>query len=276
MKKLNKHHVGLLSQVLSGVLNVALCSIKFYIGTITNSISILQDAYNNLGDVGSSVVGGIGVGLAGKKPTEKYPHGFGRVEEVAALFMNIVFLFFGAYFIWSSAERFVMPFPISFSWWSFVVIAITMAIKVGMFVGLAYKVDKSPVIKANMLDSILDSGITAMTLVAYGVSYASNMPVLDAIFGMVIGIVIVIAMIRNLIETIERMVGSTQLNEKIEETFEELGIKVKTYKAYSYGRRIESVVQLYEEITKEQVQELEKRNIYIISVQFMDQEKGEN
>ena len=57
MKKWSENKTGILSQVFGGIVNVALCSVKFYIGTLTNCISILQDGFNNLGDVVGNVAG---------------------------------------------------------------------------------------------------------------------------------------------------------------------------------------------------------------------------
>ena len=196
MKKWNENKVGILSQVFGGIINVALCSVKFYIGTLTNCISILQDGFNNLGDVVGNIAGGVGVGLAGKKPTEKYPHGFGRLEEVATFLMYVIYLIVGVLFIYKSVDRLFFHPPIFFMWWSFIVVAITMVVKIGMFFGYwaSYKVNKSPVIKADMIDSLQDVGITAMTLLSYGVSALSTAPV-DAIIGIAIGVFIIISII---------------------------------------------------------------------------------
>lgn len=274
MKKGNELKVGILSQVFGGIVNIALCGVKFYIGTITNCISILQDAYNNLGDVVGNATGALGIGLAGKKPTEKYPHGFGRFEDVATLFMYIIYFLVGALFIYKSVERLFFHPPIFFLWWSFIVVAITMLVKVGMFFGYwaAYKVNKSSVIKADMIDSLQDVGITAMTLLSYGLSMASAAPV-DAIIGIIIGVFIIVSIIKNLKGTIESLMGSWDIDQKVEDAFEANKIEYIDYKAFGYGRRIECVVELKNELTEEQIKALEDSKIFIISAKFDKKEE---
>ena len=278
MKKLSETKAGILSQLLGGILNTAICCVKFYIGTLTNCISILQDGFNNLGDVVGNVTGGIGIGLAGKKPTEKYPHGFGRIEDVAAFFMYIIYFVVAILFIYKSIDRLFFHPPIFFLWWSFIVVAITMLIKVGMFFGYwaAYKVNKSPVIKGDMIDSLQDAGITAMTLVSYGVSALGVAPI-DAIMGIIIGVLIIVSIIKNLKPNIESLVGSTwDTDDKVEEVFKKNGIEYVKYKTFTYGRRIECMVELKnEDLSEEQIKNLEKEKIFITRTKFLDNGEGE-
>ena len=71
----------------AGVVNLALGILKFYAGIFTNSISIISDGINNFGDVFSNAGAAAGFAFENKKPTAKYPFGFGRVEYVVALVM---------------------------------------------------------------------------------------------------------------------------------------------------------------------------------------------
>lgn len=278
MKKWSENKAGILSQVFGGIVNAALCGVKFYIGTLTNCLSIYQDGFNNLGDVVGNITGGIGVGLAGKKPTEKYPHGFGRIEEVATFIMYVIYLLVGVLFIYKSIDRLFFHPPIFFLWWSFIVVAITMLVKVGMFFGYwaAYRINKSPVIKADMIDSLQDIGITAMTLLSYGVSALSTAPI-DAIIGIAIGVFIIISIIRNLIVNVNSIMGNTNdTDEKVEEAFKTNNIEFVKFKTFTYGRRIECMVELKnEDLSEEQINNLEKEKIFITKTKFLDQGEGD-
>ncbi len=278
MKKWSENKAGILSQVFGGIVNAALCGVKFYIGTLTNCLSIYQDGFNNLGDVVGNITGGIGVGLAGKKPTEKYPHGFGRIEEVATFIMYVIYLLVGVLFIYKSIDRLFFHPPIFFLWWSFIVVAITMLVKVGMFFGYwaAYRVNKSPVIKADMIDSLQDIGITAMTLLSYGVSALSTAPI-DAIIGIAIGVFIIVTIIRNLIVNVNSIMGNTNdTDEKVEEAFKTNNIEFVKFKTFTYGRRIECMVELKnEDLSEEQINNLEKEKIFITKTKFLDHGEGD-
>ena len=76
---------GELSGAVGIFINLLLSAAKFFVGTISGSISISADAENNLSDAGSSVVTLVSFKLA-KKPADKdHPYGHGRIEYIAAL-----------------------------------------------------------------------------------------------------------------------------------------------------------------------------------------------
>ncbi|MBR4953189.1 MAG: cation transporter, partial [Oscillospiraceae bacterium] len=54
-------------------LNIVLFAAKFLAGTLSGSVAITADAFNNLSDAGSSVITLVGFALAGKKPEPEHP-----------------------------------------------------------------------------------------------------------------------------------------------------------------------------------------------------------
>ena len=69
-------------------LNVLLFAGKFFAGTLSGSIAITADAFNNLSDAGSSVVTLLGFRLAGRKPDPEHPFGHGRMEYLSGLVVS--------------------------------------------------------------------------------------------------------------------------------------------------------------------------------------------
>ena len=59
------------------LLNVLLFTGKFIAGTISKSIAITADAFNNLSDAGSSIVTLLGFKLGAAKPDPEHPFGHG-------------------------------------------------------------------------------------------------------------------------------------------------------------------------------------------------------
>lgn len=72
---------GVLSSAVGIFCNIVLFIVKGLSGYFLHSISVTADAFNNLSDAGSSVVGLIGVKMADKD----HPFGHGRIEYIAAL-----------------------------------------------------------------------------------------------------------------------------------------------------------------------------------------------
>ncbi|MHA1377605.1 MAG: cation diffusion facilitator family transporter [Candidatus Helarchaeota archaeon] len=62
--------------------------IKFFTGFIINSTALIADSINSASDVISGIAILIGITLSQKKPTEKFPYGFHKVENFAELFIS--------------------------------------------------------------------------------------------------------------------------------------------------------------------------------------------
>ena len=76
---------GYLCGAVGIVLNILLFVGKFAAGTLSGSVAVTADAFNNLSDAGSSVISLIGFRLASQKPDPHHPFGHGRFEYIASL-----------------------------------------------------------------------------------------------------------------------------------------------------------------------------------------------
>ena len=68
---------------------------KITVGLISGSISITADGFNNLTDMGSSVISIIGFHLAGKPADSEHPFGHGRIEYISAFIVEILIFLVG-------------------------------------------------------------------------------------------------------------------------------------------------------------------------------------
>ena len=64
--------------------NLVLFVIKITIGLVSGAFSIIADAFNNLTDLGSSLITLLGFKLAAKPADKDHPFGHGRMEYVSA------------------------------------------------------------------------------------------------------------------------------------------------------------------------------------------------
>lgn len=60
------------------------------VGILLHSVSVTADAFNNLSDAGSSIIGMIGVKMAEKPADKEHPFGHGRLEYIAALIVSFL------------------------------------------------------------------------------------------------------------------------------------------------------------------------------------------
>lgn len=227
--------------------NVILFFVKLFIGIACNSISILSDAINNLGD---TLAFGIGVFsfVMLKRRNENLSFGYGRMEYVADFLMAIIICVVGGGFMYNAVERMILPSILTFTWRYFAVIGVTAVVKAGLgvFFWQRNKVLDSGVLKASAIDSFTDVGITCMTLIGYSLHQAVTLRI-DAIFGIAISAFMLANGIKLLISSVKTLLG-----EKIKEAEREeivaickkydVVASVKGMNLHKYGAEYEELV----------------------------------
>ena len=124
---------GTLAGVLGMVCNFLLFGIKLFAGIVTGSIAVTSDAFNNLSDMGASVVSVISAKLSNQRPDADHPYGHGRYEYIASLFVAAMILMVGIELLKSSVDKILHPTEVTVSLLPLVLLCISVAIKVWMF-----------------------------------------------------------------------------------------------------------------------------------------------
>ena len=73
-------------------LHVDTQAIEEVIGLMTNSAVLLSDAIHGGSDLISVITSWIGLKIAQRKPTQKFPYGFYKAENLAALVVSVLIL----------------------------------------------------------------------------------------------------------------------------------------------------------------------------------------
>ena len=83
-----------------------LAAIKFLAGTLSGSIALVADAVHSLTDVISSIGVVIGLKISDRTPTETFPYGFYRAENIVSLFLALAIIYAGYEIVLTSVEKF--------------------------------------------------------------------------------------------------------------------------------------------------------------------------
>lgn len=236
-----RHAYGVLCSIMGIIINVILFAFKLFAGTISHSIAITADAFNNLSDAGSSIITLIGFKLAASKPDEDHPFGHGRIEYISGLFVSVMILFMGFELTKSSFIKIFNPLELDFSPIIIVILALSVLAKCYMAF-YNFKIGKkinSAAMKATATDSLSDTISTLVVLVATVISAYSPYHV-DGICGTIVGIFILIAGLKAAKETIDPLLGTApdpELVKQIEEivTSYELVIGIHDLMVHNYG-----------------------------------------
>ena len=196
------------TSVIGILTNAFLAVFKAFVGLASNSIAIVMDAVNNLSDAASSVITIVGTKLASKEPDKKHPFGYGRVEYLSAMVISIIVLYAGITAFVESVKKIVNPVTPDYSVASLVIVAVAVVVKIvlGSYVkGVGRKVNSDSLINSGE-DAMLDSVISASTLVAAAVFMIFDIS-LEAWLGAIIAAVIIKSGFEMLRSTLSKILG---------------------------------------------------------------------
>ena len=198
------------TSIIGIIANVFLAGFKAVIGLMTHSIAIVLDAVNNISDAGSSLITIVGTKLAGREPDKKHPFGYGRIEYLSAMIISVIVLYAGVTSFVESVKQIINPETPDYNTVSLIIVAVAVVVKIllGRYVkGVGVKVNSGSLINSGE-DAMLDSVISASTLVAAGVFLIFDVS-LEAWLGAIISIVIIKSGIEMLKDTISQILGES-------------------------------------------------------------------
>lgn len=208
---------GQLCGIVGIALNVLLFAGKFFAGTLSGSIAITADAFNNLSDAGSSVVTLLGFRLAGRKPDPEHPFGHGRIEYISGLAVSALILLMGVELAKSSFQKILHPEEVEFSAVAVVILLASIAVKLYMSIynrGIGKKINSSAMV-ATGIDSLSDTISTAAVLVAMLVGKFSGL-MIDGWVGMLVALFILYSACRAAMETVGPLLGQAPEEEFVQ------------------------------------------------------------
>lgn len=189
-------------------LNILLFIGKWLAGTLSGSIAITADAFNNLSDAGSSVITLIGFKLSGQKPDPEHPFGHGRMEYISGLFVSVAILIMGFELIKSSVGKILHPEAIESSPVILAILVASILIKLYMCFynrSIGKKIN-SAAMRATANDSLSDTVSTTLVLAATIISQLTGV-ILDGWFGVLVGIFIFYTGITTMKDTMDPLLG---------------------------------------------------------------------
>lgn len=191
-------------------LNLLLFVGKLFAGTISGSIAITADAFNNLSDAGSSLVTLLGFRLAGRKPDPEHPFGHGRMEYISGLAVAGLILLMGVELGKSSLKKILSPEEIVSSPLVLAILAVSVAVKLYMFYynrSIGKKI-KSAAMSATATDSLSDAVSTTAVLIATLVGQFTGLNI-DGWVGLLVALFILFSAYKAAKETLSPLLGQT-------------------------------------------------------------------
>ncbi len=214
------------------LVNIILFVIKFSIGKIYNSLSILSDSLNSLVDIITALAIFYSIKINEKEADHNHPFGHTRAESIVGYTIGILTVILGLKIIQSSISRIINPVIVTFSYLMFFAVGITVLLKSGLLIFIKTKLkENSPALKANMQDHFNDIVISIGVLISV-IGIKKGFIILDTITGSLIGLYIIYAGVKISKENIKMLMGE-KADEKIVEKIKKIALKCKEVKKVS-------------------------------------------
>lgn len=199
---------GILSGAVGIILNLLLFGFKFLAGTLSHSIAITADAFNNLSDAGSSLITLFGFKMAGSEADSDHPFGHGRIEYLSGLFVSMAILFMAYELIKSSVIKVINPIETTFSPVIAIILLVSVLTKLYMFFYNRYiskKIDSSAMM-ATAKDSLSDTLSTTVVFASMLISHFYHIQI-DGWCGIMVGLFILYTGYNAAKDTINPLLG---------------------------------------------------------------------
>ena len=170
----------------------ATTALQVVIYIASGSVALLADTVHNLGDALNSIPLLFAFYIARRAATKRFTYGYGRLEDIAGVFIVISIAFSAAYILYESTQRLLNPLPLDNLEWIALAslvgfmgneLVAEMQIRVGRRIG-------SDAMIADGQHARID-GLTSLAVLVAVVGTLIGLPILDPIVGIVIALAIV-------------------------------------------------------------------------------------
>lgn len=199
---------GLMASVVGICCNILLFAGKLCVGILINSISTMADAFNNLSDAASSIIGFVGMKMAQKPADADHPFGHGRIEYISAFIVAFMVIQVGFSLFKTSLGKILHPEELTFHLGSILILCLTIGIKgwMAFFYRKLGKRIRSKVLMAGAADSLGDMVATLATIVsitAFGIWQIN----IDGIIGLAVSLLIMLTGFNIAKDTLAPLIG---------------------------------------------------------------------
>ena len=216
-----REQVGKVASVVGIVVNLVLSLCKIAVGTLFGLISVMADGFNNLTDCGSNIVSLISFKLASRPADKEHPYGHARIEYVASMIVGFIVMLL-AFELGSESVNKIVDLvkgnstQVTFEVITVVVLGISILGKLWFyfFNSKLAKTYNAELLKATASDSLSDVFATTAVLVSVVISPFTGFNT-DGIMGIVVAVLIAIAGVGILRDTLNHLLGASPTEELI-------------------------------------------------------------
>lgn len=174
--------------------NGILAVLKVVVGLISGSVAVIADGIDSASDIVGSIITYYASNVSERPPDKEHPWGHKRIEAIATKVIAILILFAGLQLVISTVSMLwkgeVREIP---GYAAIVVTIISIIGKAGIAIykfRVAGKTN-SLMVKADAINMKNDIFLSLSVLVGLGLTYITNLPIIDTLVGVALGLWII-------------------------------------------------------------------------------------
>jgi len=247
--KLESKKLAYVEGIGSIVINSVLFILKYWVGIMTGSITIIADAWHTLSDSLTSIVVILGAKISSKPADKNHPFGHGRAESVASIIIGVLLFIVGLNFFFDAIQKLRSKEAAVFSTASIIIFIISVITKeaVAQFSFWAYNKTKSHSLKADGWHHRSDAIASAIILIS--IFLGKNLWWIDGVFGMIVSLLIVYTAIDIMKEAAQPILGEIPKQDNIDKIIkigERFNLNnIHHIHEHSYGSHLEYTMHVY-------------------------------
>lgn len=220
-EKLSKQKSIQQASILGIIGNIFLLSLKGTIGFVTNSRSMIADAFNSAGDIFSSIMTFIGNKIASKPSDNDHNLGHGKAEYIYSMLISITMILLSIKLFIDSTKSLIQGSTYTFSIWLVIICVINIIIKLSLYLytNKLYKKYDNLLLEANSKDHRNDCLITTINLIACLLSL-KGIYLVDSIASIIISIWILIGAIQIFIKSYDVLMDKSLNDDTTKKVYE--------------------------------------------------------
>ncbi len=184
-----RYAYGKLAGIAGIISNLLLFLFKIIAGTLSASVAIIADAFNNLSDAGSSVVTLVSFRLSGMPADEEHPFGHGGMEYLSAMAVAVLIVIAGFELAGSALDKILHPTAAHTDLVTIIILLAAIGVKLWLAI-FNHRIGKhihSDALLAAGVDSRNDVLCTSLVLISAIVSYFTDW-MIDGYVGLAIAL----------------------------------------------------------------------------------------
>lgn len=215
-KALTSAQAGYREGIVSVVANVILFALKMWAGVVSGSVAIVADAWHTLSDSLSSIIVIAGVRLSGRNPDVRHPFGYGRWEQISAIFIGCLLGIVAYNFTVESIERLSDHSTTTFGTLAIVITAISIVSKelMAQYAFLLARKTGNEAVRADGWHHRSDALSSVVVLI--GIFFVDRFWWIDAVLGLVVAAMLFHATYQIIRETVDKLLGQNPSAELID------------------------------------------------------------